>query len=321
MTEHKNRILLTGATGFLGQNFARYLKDKPQYPLKAVVRAVPFAGMECFAEYCQIDTIDGRTNWQQALTACDVVVHAAARVHVMREQATDPLQAFRQINVEGSLNLARQAAAQGIRRFIFISSIKVNGERTDPGKPFRVEVEQIPTDPYGLSKYEAEEGLRNIARDTAMDVVIIRLPLIYGPGVKGNFQRLVALLQKGYPLPLRSCQNKRSFVAVDNVCHLLERCLTHAAAANGTFLVSDGVDLSSAELIEKMAKTMQSKARLFACPESWLRCCGKILGKEQEVSRLLDSLQIDLSQTKTILDWHPPVSVEEALHKMIHGTN
>jgi len=264
--------------------------------------------------------IDGATDWSRALNSCTAVTHLAARVHVMAERATNPLLEFRRVNVEGTLNLARQAAAAGVRRFLFVSSVKVNGEGTAESHPFNAADAPAPLDPYGISKMEAEQGLRQIANDTDMEVVIVRPPLIYGPGVKANFASLMHAVQRGIPLPLASVtHNRRSFVALDNLVDLLITCIDHPAAANQAFLVSDGEDLSTADLLHRLGEAMGKPARLFPVPPSLLQFSADLLGKGDMAQRLLGNLQVDISHTRNTLNWSPPISVDEGLRRAVAG--
>lgn len=260
------------------------------------------------------------TDWSRALAGCSAVVHAAARVHVITEVAEDPLARFRHVNVAGTLNLAAQAAAAGVRRFVFVSSVKVNGEGTMEHRPFTASDAPAPQDPYGISKDEAEQGLRQIAQDTGMEVVIVRPPLVYGPGVKANFASLMRALQYGLPLPLGAVtQNRRSLVALDNLVDLLLTCVDHPAAANQTFLVSDGEDLSTAELLRRMGLAMGRRARLLPVPPALLKLGAMALGKADMVQRLLGSLQVDITHTHQTLGWTPPIGVDEGLRRAAEG--
>ena len=245
----------------------------------------------------------------------NVVVHAAARVHIMRDIVSDPLLEYRKVNVDGTLNLARQSARAGVERFVFISSIKVNGEETVVGHAFRPEDEAKPVDPYGISKWEAEQGLRKIAKETGMEVVIIRPPLVYGPGVKGNFANLIKLVRKGLPLPLGAIHNRRSMIALDNLVDLIITCIDHPNAANQVFLASDGQDLSTTELLQGLAQAMGRSSRLLPVPGALLSLAATILGKKPVVDRLLGSLQVDISKTRELLDWTPPISVDDGLRR------
>jgi len=256
-----------------------------------------------------------------SLIGVDVVVHSAARVHVMSDQASDPLAEFRKVNVKGTLNLARQAAADGVKRFIFISSIKVNGEATTAGRSFSPSDAPAPEDPYGVSKLEAERGLMQVAHETGIEVVIIRPPLVYGPGVKGNFASLIKLMAKGLPLPLGAIHNRRSMVGIDNLVDLIIRCIDHPAASNQVFLAGDGEDLSTTELLRAVADALGRPARLIPVPAGLLSMGATLLGKRAVADRLLDSLQVDISKARDLLDWQPPVSVKEGLKRCVRDSS
>jgi nucleoside-diphosphate-sugar epimerase len=267
------------------------------------------ASTECLV----VSDVSGGTDWRGAVSGIDAVVHAAARVHMMRNVGRDPLGEFRRVNVDGTMNLARQAVRAGVRRFVFISSIKVNGEETQPGAPYSAEDLPAPVDPYGQSKHEAEVELRRLALDTGLEVVIVRPSLVYGPGVKGNFLSLLHWVRKGIPLPFASVRNERSFVALDNLVDLLVTTLTHPSAANQTFLASDGHDLSTPSLLRRTAAAMDKRARLFAVPPQVLLATARVLGRESAAKRLCTSLQVDIRKTREILCWTPPLAVDDAL--------
>ena len=233
----------------------------------------------------------------------------------MKDEEADPLAEYRRVNVEGTLNLARQAADAGVRRFIFISSVKVNGEQTPPGKPFGAEDRPVPEDAYGISKWEAEQGLQQLAAETGMELVVIRPPLVYGPGVKGNFAAMIRLVEKGIPLPLGAIHNQRTLVALDNLVDLIIRCIDHPAAANQVFLAGDGEDLSTTELLRRLGKAMGRPVRLLPVPESLLVLGATLLGKQAVARRLLGSLQVDISKARDLLGWEPPLSVDEGLRR------
>lgn len=308
----RNHIVLTGATGFVGGAILDRLQREQKYPVIAVVRGESSLQASAVSEI-RIGSFDGDTQWHDNLDNADVVIHSAARVHVMNDVESDPLAAFRKVNVEGTLNLARQAAASGVRRFIFVSSIKVNGEGTKPGTAYTADDVPAPADPYGISKMEAEHGLRELAARTAMEVVIVRPVLVYGPAVKANFLNMMRWLSKGIPLPFGAIHNRRSLVALDNLVDLLLTCITHPAAANQTFLVSDGNDLSTTALLSKMARALQKPARLIPVPSWILESGATFLGKKALSQRLCGSLQVDITKTRTLLGWTPPISVDEAL--------
>lgn len=265
----------------------------------------------------RVSGIDKNTLWSEAIAGCDVIVHLAARVHVIADIAADPFLEFRRVNVEGTLNLARQAANAGVRRFIFISSVKVNGELTAIGKPFRADDVPAPQDAYSLSKMEAENALRELATEAAMEVVIIRPPLVYGPGVKANFAVLMRWLKQGLPLPLGSIHNQRSLVALDNLVDLIIACLVSRAAANQTFMVSDGADVSTTQLLKKMGEAMGKLVRLLPLPQYMIEFAATLLGRKNLAQRLCGSLQVDIQKTRHLLGWSPVVTMDEQLKKMV----
>ena len=304
-------VLVTGATGFLGRRLCMTLKKEPRMKLTAVVRRKRTVSQ--VNSVIEMPFIDSVSDWANALTIQDVVIHTAARVHIMRDSVTDPLSEYRRVNVDGTINLARQSAAAGVKRFVFISSIKVNGEQTAPGQAFQPENEARPIGSYGISKWEAEQGLQKIAKETSMEVVIIRPPLIYGPGVKGNFANLIKLVRKGLPLPLGAIHNRRSMIALDNLVDLIITCIDHPNASNQVFLASDGQDLSTTELLQGLAQAMGKPSRLLPISSSFLRLAASALGKKTIADRLLGSLQVDISNTRNLLNWTPPISVDEGL--------
>lgn len=306
------KVLLTGATGFLGRRVAMALQSRTDVKLTAAVRQ---RVEKRFAHVVEVPDLDENTDWSTALTDQQVVIHAAARAHIMKDEVVDPLTEYRRVNVDGTLNLTRQSVAAGVKRFIFISSIKVNGEQTPTGKPFIAEDTAAPEDAYGISKWEAEQGLQKMAREMGMEVVIIRPPLVYGLDVKGNFANMVRLVAKGLPLPLGTIHNQRSLVALDNLVDLIITCIEHPAAANQVFLAGDGHDLSTTELLQGVAKAMGTPSRLIPVPQSWLMFGAKLFGKEAMAQRLLGSLQVDISKARDLLGWEPPISVEEGLRR------
>lgn len=310
-------IVVTGANGFVGTALCRRLSLDGQ-PICAAVRVL--AKGVGVAETVAVGDITADTNWSAALKGVQSVVHLAARVHVMAERSADPLSEFRRVNVEGTVNLARQAAAAGVRRFVFLSSVKVNGESTQPGSPFTADDIPAPEDSYGISKLEAEQELGKVAEQTSMEVVIVRPPLVYGPGVKANFESIMRWLARGLPLPLGAiCENRRSLVALDNLVDLIVTCLSHPAAANQTFLVSDGEDLSTNDLLKRMGEALGKPARLIPVPTGVLKL-GAVLARKQGVyQRLCGSLQVDISKTRLLLGWVPPVTVDEGLRRAVQG--
>ena len=306
------RVLVTGANGFVGRALCGEALARG-----AAVRGVTRApcDLPIGVESVVVGSIDGSTDWLDVLADCEVVVHLAARVHVMQDATADPLEEFRRVNVQGTLNLARQAAAAGVRRFVFVSSIKVNGEATQLGRPFTAADAPAPLDAYGVSKMEAEQGLRELAAQTGMEVVIIRPPLVYGPGVKANFAAMMRWLQRGVPLPLGAIHNQRSLVALGNLVDLILTCLTHPAAANQTFLVSDSEDVSTTELLQRMGQAMGRPTRLLPVPASWLKLAATLVGKPDVAQRLCGSLQVDIEKTRQLLGWAPPLSLNEGLRR------
>ena len=306
------KVLVTGASGFVGSALCGHLLAKGQ-TVTGAVRSIPGKPLPG-VEYRVVSDLSAETNWREALTGMDAVVHCAARVHIMKETSTDPLAAFREMNVKGTACLAEQAADNGVKRFVFISSIKVNGETTS-GRPFTADNTPAPEDPYGISKWETEQVLQKIAEKTGLEVVIIRPPLVYGPGVRANFLRLMQAVKLGMPLPLGSINNRRSLVALDNLIDLIDTCLNHPAASNQTFLVSDGNDLSTTALLQNMAVALGRPTRLIPAPESLLRVVAKLLGKTSIAQRLCGSLQVDINKTRRMLGWSPPVTVDEALRQ------
>jgi UDP-glucose 4-epimerase len=258
-------------------------------------------------------TISSIENFSDCLNDVEVVIHTAARVHQMNDLAENPLAEFMETNCSGTLNLARQAARAGVKRFIFLSSIKVNGEQSHPDKPFRFDDPRKPEDPYGISKARAEVGLLKIAAETKLEVTIIRPPLVYGPDVKANFAALLRLASKNLPLPLRSVHNKRSFVALDNLVSLIVTCIDHPKAANQIFLVSDDNDVSTAELFTIMVEAFGKKARLININPYFLRLIAKLIGREGMIDRLCGDLRVDIRHTKNTLDWTPVVSLVDGV--------
>ena len=285
-------ILVTGSNGFVGSAVVTSLVKK-RMSVRGTVRALAKASHDI-----SIGNITPDSDWSAALEGVDVVVHTAARVHVMNDSAVDPLTEFLSVNAAGTLNLAHQAVNLGVRRFVFISSIKVNGEGTPLGRSYTADDIPTPTDAYAISKLEAELGLMQLAEETGLEVVIIRPVLIYGSGVKANFHSMMRWLKKGIPLPFGAIHNKRSLVALDNLVDLIVTCIDHPAAANQTFLVSDDVDLSTTELLQRMAAAMGKPSRLLPVPAGLLNAGAVLLGKRDIAKRLLGSLQVDISKNE-----------------------
>ncbi len=310
------KLLVTGAAGFVGREVVKQLLAK-DLDVIATVRAdtsVLPAGVQRFVAGDFAEPI----NWLLALQDVDVIIHTAARVHVMDDSVADPLVEFRKVNVDATLHLARQAVNAGVKRFIFISSIKVNGEMTSLDQQFKPDDSNIPTDPYGLSKYEAEQGLLAIAKETGMEVVIIRPPLVYGPDVKANFASMMKWINKGVPLPFGAIHNQRSLVALDNLVDFIALCADRKKspkAANQVFLISDGEDVSTTTLFQKVAKAFGKKPRLIPVPVWLMTLVAKFVGKGDVANRLFGSLQVDSSKARELLGWKPVITMDEQLKK------
>ena len=313
-------ILVTGATGFVGNALANKLATELAYNalVVAAVRRRDLLWPQGVRSVL-VGNLLPTTDWSVSMRGVDAVVHCAARVHVMQDDASDPLQVYREVNVDGTLNLALQAAQAGVRRFVFVSSIKVNGESTLPGRAFFADDEPEPLDAYGVSKMEAEKGLWKIAAQTGMELVIVRPPLVYGPGVKANFASMMHWVSRGVPLPLGRIHNARSMVALDNLIDLLVTCLKHPAAAGQTFLVSDGEDVSTTELLRRTARAMGKRALLLNVPVSWLEMVASLLGKRAMAQRLMGSLQVNIDKTRSTLGWEPPLTLDQGLKKAVEG--
>lgn len=307
------KVLLTGCDGFVGSALREVLLANTQYQLTSVGRR---PSTQAGARHFQLE-LTPTTYCSAALAHIDVVIHTAARVHMMNDQSADPLAEFRRVNTGATLQLARQAAAAGVKRFIFLSSIKVMGEAHPQGVPFSVSQKPNPDDPYGISKFEAEQGLMQLAQQTGMEVVIIRPPLVYGPGVKANFRQLISVMARQWPMPLGLVNNQRSLVALPNLVDLIICCMTEPAAANEVFLVSDGKDLSTPALMRAIAQALGKKAFLLPVPVILLRLAGWLTGRSAVIDRLTGSLQLDISHTTNKLQWRPPVSIEQELKRTV----
>ena len=313
------RICLTGSTGFIGKKLSNHLlKNNHQ-----IIAPIRIANLEIFQQHKNLNFVyvedkGLNKNYSQSLTKVDLVIHCAARAHKMKENKNDCLQLYREVNVYDTLNLAKQAVSHGVRRFIFLSSVKVNGEETLPSNSFKHDDIPKPEDPYGISKFEAEEALRNLSNKTGMEIVIIRAPLVYGEEVKGNFLRLLNLCNKEMPLPFANINNIRSMVSIDNLINLIMLCIEHPKAAGEVFLVSDEQNISTTELIKKIKKFMNKPERLFPLPLFMFKLSGYLLRKSPEINRLLGSLIVDTSHTHKVLGWKPLLSLEEGLEKTIH---
>lgn len=308
------KILVTGGSGFVGRRLIETLISVADYQVDAVVRRLP-AQADQAVTYHHVPDFSIIDADLDALKGAEVVIHLASRVHVMNDTNADPLAAFRLVNVEYTLQLARSAAMAGVKRFIFVSSVKVNGEGTLPGRPYRETDVPAPVDPYGISKMEAEVGLRLIAAETGLEVVIIRPVLVYGPGVTANFESMMRWLQRGIPLPFGAIQNQRSLVALDNLVNFILTCVTHPAACNQTFLVSDGEDVSTTQLLQKLANVLNTSARLLSVPEGVLKAGARLLGKAALSQRLCGSLQVDITKARCLLEWRPMITVDQGLRK------
>lgn len=305
-------IAVTGASGFIGGALLKSISSDRKYVVRAIYRSSPALILDnCKAFVC--GALDAQTDFSTALDGVDVVVHCAARVHVMSESASDPMTEFRAANVVATENLARTAARCGAKRFIFISSIKVNGEATPFGIPYHADDLAAPADPYGLSKLEAENALKLIAAETGMDVVIIRPVLVYGPGVKANFRNMMKWLSKGAVLPFGAINNRRSLVSLYNLTDFIRVCLTHPAAANRIFLVSDGEDVSTTQLLTKMARALGRRARLIPVPSVLLVAAAALLNKKSLSQRLCGNLQVDIDKNRALLGWSPKMTLDEGI--------
>jgi nucleoside-diphosphate-sugar epimerase len=304
------RFLITGANGFVGKALCAELL-RQGHAVRVAVRSLntPIEKVEVVA----VGSIDGKTDWSGALNGVDVVIHLAARVHVMKDTAADPLAEFLKVNLHGTSNLAQQAARAEVKRFVYVSSIKVNGERTAEMQSFTETDEPKPQDPYGVSKWQAEQDLQHIAQETGLEIVVVRPPLVYGPGVKGNFISLMAAINRGIPLPLAGANNIRSLVYVGNLVDALIACATHSAAAGQTYLVSDGADVSTALLVEKIAHAVGRKNRAFYFSPALLRATAAVIGRSEQVDRLFGSLRVSAQKLRNELGWIPPFTLEQGL--------
>ena len=302
-------VAVTGASGFVGTAVVKALSEKG-VNVRALSRTEP-KDLPVGAQWFQSPDLDHRSAWGHLLAGCSVVIHCAARVHMMNDGASDPLSEFRRVNCVGTVKLARDAVAVGVGRFVFMSSIKVNGEQTEPGEPFRATDSPAPVDAYGMSKREAEDELFRLARSSAMQLAVIRPVLVYGPGVRANFAALSRLVAKGIPLPFGLIRNERSMVYVENLADLVSVVAFHPKAADQVFLVSDGRDLSTAEIVRKLSASMGCKARLMPVPRQVLTLPLRLLGKEAVAQRLFRSLTVDIEPTCDLLSWKPRYSVDQ----------
>jgi len=311
------RVLVTGASGFIGHELCKMLMADG-WQVRGAIRSVDRAtDLPNGIEPACVGTVGPDTDWSRALDGVGMVVHLAARVHVrvhvMNDTDSDPLAAFLEVNVAGTERLARMAAANGIKRLVFLSSVKVNGEGRN--SPYAEQDMPSPEDPYGVSKLEAEAILQKVARETGLEVVIIRPPLVYGPGVKANFLQMKEVVSRGIPLPLASIKNRRSLIYLGNLVDAIATCISHPKAAGQTYLVSDGEDVSTPELIRRVAAALGKPARLFPFSPTLMRFAGKLTGKSEAVDRLLGSLVVDSSKIRRELGWKPPFTMEQGLRE------
>ena len=327
-------VLVTGANGFIGTALCKKLLSKGCY-VRGAVRPDKSSFLSEKVIPARIKSIDGDTDWKEAIEGVDTVVHLAARVHMLKDTDSNSLAVYRKVNVFGTERLANTAAENGVRRFVYLSSVKVNGEGTEirgrrselarrqsggvggqggePKEFFSEKDVPEPHDPYAVSKWEAEQILRDVEADTGLEVVILRPPLVYGPGVKANFLRLFKIVERGIPLPFAKIDNQRSFIYLDNMIDAIITCINHPGAAGQTFLISDGEDVSTPELIRRIASVLGKPARLFSIPLFLMRLAGKLLGKSAATDRLFGSLTIDSAKIRRELEWKPPYTMKHGL--------
>jgi len=306
----RGTTLVTGATGFVGAEIVRQLRAAAT-PVRLAVRTATGD-----ADEVEVGDIGAATDWSNALAGVERVIHCAARVHQMDDRAADPLAAFRAVNRDGTEALGRQARAAGVKRLVFLSSIKVNGETTRGRGPFTAADAPAPQDPYGRSKWEAEQRLHGIAAETGLEIAVIRPPLVYGPGVRANFARMVSWVARGRPLPLGLCHNRRSLVSVTNLASLAIAASEHPAAAGATLLASDNDDVSVRELLARIGVAYRRPARLLPVPPSLLRLAGSLTGQRAAIDRLCDPLRVDSDDARRLLGWQPPASMTATLAEM-----
>lgn len=309
---------VTGANGFVGSALCAEL-GKRGYPVRAIVRTESSTDLEG-GQIIRVPGIDGETDWQNRFRGVSTIIHLAARVHVMRDDALDPLEEFRKTNVAGTINIARAAVASGVKRMVYVSSVKVNGESTGLHDSFTEADQPSPQDPYGISKWEAEQSLHHIAAETGLEVVIVRSPLVYGPNVKGNFAQMLRVVEKGIPLPLGSVRNSRSLIYLGNLVDALTHCAMHSNAVGQTYLVSDNEDVSTPELLRQLGMAIGHPARLVGCPVKALELGARVLGVSAQMERLLGSLRIDSAKIRRDLNWNPPYSLQQGLRAMAKKT-
>ncbi|MFA0156313.1 UDP-glucose 4-epimerase family protein [Vibrio sp. 10N.261.46.A3] len=308
------KLLVTGCTGFVGSRVVELAEERDWAVIPVVRKQI-----EPLTNSLVIPSIDAFTDWSGAFEGVNCVVHCAARVHQMNETEQDALLAYRDTNTFGTLNLANQAVDAGVKRFVFISSIKVNGEFSEPNLPFEPNLNNTPQDPYSLSKYEAEVELAKLSEETGLEVVIIRPPLVYGPGVKANFLSMMRLIDKGIPLPFGAIKNQRSLVYLDNLSDLILTCCEHPSAPGRTFLVSDDNDVSTTQLMRTIALSMGKAPRLLPIPMSWIQAGTSVLNKQHIAQRVYGSLQVEVCLTKEVLGWEPPVTFEQGIKNTVQA--
>ncbi|MEO8166354.1 MAG: SDR family oxidoreductase [Betaproteobacteria bacterium] len=305
-------VLVTGASGFIGRALCHQLRSH-EWEVRAATRTLT-EGHDVSA--VAVGDIGPDTDWSVALAGCEAVIHLAAHVHVMQGQSGDAAKEFTRVNVQGSEKLARQAALAGVKRFLFLSSVKVNGERS-AGRGFVESDPPAPVDRYGASKAEAESRLKEVAFENGMELVIVRPPLVYGPGVAANFLKLLGTVDGGVPLPLASIRNRRSLIYLGNLVHALGACLSHRDAANRTFFVSDDEDVSTPQLIREIAAALGKQPRLLPFPPGWLRAVAFVSGRSDQMDRLTGSLQVDISSIESALGWRPPHTLQQGLEQTV----
>lgn len=313
MSKVTARWLITGASGFVGRALCEEAASRGVHVRGATRNACHLPGL---AENVIVSTLDGETSWAAALHDVDVVIHLAARVHVMKDVAADPLAEFLGVNMRGTANLAHQAAAAGVKRLVYVSSVKVNGERTTGTQAFTESDDPAPQDAYAISKWRAEQVLQRVARESGLEVVILRPPLVYGSGVKGNFIKLLAAVDKGIPLPFAGVHNRRSLIYLGNLVDALILCARHPAATGRTYLVRDGEDISTPDLVRQMAMALERPARQFPVPVRLLRGLGSLFGKTESIERIVGSLCVDDDLIRRELGWKPRFTLRQGMQAM-----
>lgn len=310
------RCLITGVNGFIGRHLARELVSNGYEVIGTGRDAENKNNLD---HYSLMGSIDANTDWAPTLKNVNAVVHLAARAHVVRDKAKEPLEEFRKVNVEGTLRLARQSEQAGVRRFLFISSIGVHGNTSQ--EPFRFDDVVSPSEAYAISKWEAEKKLFEFCKKNTMEIVVIRPPLVYGAQAPGNFRRLLSALRNGVPLPFGSIHNQRTLVSIENLINLIRRCIEHPAAANKIFLAGDREDISTTQLLLRLGDALGHPARLLPVPVKWLELAGGMVGKRGVIQKICGNLQVNIDNTCEILDWMPPYSLDESFRKIAEGLN